>query len=53
LRKLRLYLSLDDYFTFTKYRGSRIGSFADNSIGVDRGFYPIPAKALLGLSLEF
>jgi hypothetical protein len=21
LRKLRLYLSLDDYFTFTKYRG--------------------------------
>jgi hypothetical protein len=32
---------------------SRIGSFADNSIGVDRGFYPIPAKALLGLSLEF
>jgi hypothetical protein len=45
LRKLRLYLSLDDYFTFTKYRvRSRIGSFADNSIGVDRGFYPIPKK---------
>ncbi|WP_029596523.1 SusC/RagA family TonB-linked outer membrane protein [Flavobacterium sp. ACAM 123] len=55
LRKLRLYLSLDDYFTFTKYRGldPESGSFADNSIGVDRGFYPIPAKALLGLSLEF
>ena len=55
LRKLRTYVSLDDYFTFTKYNGldPEAGSFADNSIGVDRGFYPIAAKILLGLSLEF
>jgi hypothetical protein len=30
-----------------------VGSFSDNSIGVDRGFYPVAAKILLGLSLEF
>ncbi|CAI8346311.1 MAG: TonB-dependent receptor SusC [Polaribacter sejongensis] len=55
LKKLRTYISLDDYFTFTKYNGldPEAGSFSDNSIGVDRGFYPIPSKLLLGLSLEF
>lgn len=55
LKKLRAYISLDDYFTFTKYKGldPEAGSFADNSIGVDRGFYPIPAKSLFGLSIEF
>lgn len=55
LRKLRTYISLDDYFTFTKYNGldPEAGSFSDNSIGVDRGFYPIASKILLGLSIEF
>lgn len=55
LKKLRTYISLDDYFTFTKYNGldPEAGSFADNSIGVDRGYYPVAAKVLLGLSLEF
>ena len=55
LKKLRTYVSFDDFFTFTKYSGldPEAGSFSDNSIGVDRGFYPIPAKILLGLSLEF
>jgi TonB-linked SusC/RagA family outer membrane protein len=55
LKKLRTYISLDDYFTFTKYNGldPEAGSFSDNSIGVDRGFYPVAAKLLLGLSLEF
>ena len=55
LNRLRTYISLDDYFTFTKYNGldPEAGSFSDNSIGVDRGFYPIPSKILLGLSLEF
>jgi TonB-linked SusC/RagA family outer membrane protein len=55
MKKLRTYISLDDYFTFTKYNGldPEAGSFDDNSIGVDRGFYPIAAKLLLGLSVEF
>lgn len=55
LKKLRAYISLDDYFTFTKFNGldPESGSFSDNSIGIDRGFYPIPAKSLFGLSIEF
>jgi TonB-linked SusC/RagA family outer membrane protein len=52
---LRMYLSLDDYFTFTKYSGldPEVGNFSFNSVGVDRGFYPTAAKALFGLSVEF
>ncbi len=55
LKKLRLYVSLDNYITFTKYRGldPEVGNFSPNSIGVDRGFYPIPATALFGLSVDF
>ena len=55
LNNLRLYVSLDDYFTFTKYRGldPEVGNFSFNSVGVDRGFYPTAAKALFGLSVEF
>lgn len=51
----RIYISLDDYFTFTKYRGldPEIGNSANNDTGVDRGFYPTPAKALFGLSVNF
>ncbi|MGB5417852.1 SusC/RagA family TonB-linked outer membrane protein, partial [Algibacter sp.] len=55
LDNLRLYVSLDDYFTFTKYSGldPEVGNFSFNSVGVDRGFYPTAAKALFGLSVEF
>ncbi len=55
LSSLRLYISLDDYFTFTKYKGldPEAGSFSDNSIGIDRGFYPIPRKTIFGLSVSF
>ncbi|WP_299888762.1 TonB-dependent receptor [uncultured Lacinutrix sp.] len=55
LKNLRLYVSLDDYFTFTKYKGldPEIGNFSPNSIGLDRGYYPIPAKAVFGLSVDF
>lgn len=55
LNSLRVYMSLDDYFTFTNYKGldPEIGNFGNNDIGVDRGYYPTPGKALLGLSLDF
>ncbi|AUS04801.1 SusC/RagA family TonB-linked outer membrane protein [Pseudotamlana carrageenivorans] len=55
IKHLRLYISLDDYFTFTDYSGldPEIGNFNYDSIGVDRGFYPTAAKALFGLSLNF
>ncbi|WP_226789190.1 SusC/RagA family TonB-linked outer membrane protein [Polaribacter reichenbachii] len=54
-KNLRIYVSLDDYFTFTKYKGldPEVGNFNFNSIGVDRGFFPTAAKAIFGLSLDF
>jgi hypothetical protein len=55
LKKLRLYVSMDNYFTITKFSGldPEAGSFSDNSIGVDRGFYPIPREIMFGLSVDF
>lgn len=52
---LRAYVSLDDYFTFTKYKGldPEAGSNNNQSQGVDRGLYPIAAKLLFGLSASF
>jgi TonB-linked SusC/RagA family outer membrane protein len=50
----RVYVSLDDFFTFTKYPGvDPEVSNNGNSIGIDRGGYPIPRKALVGLSITF
>lgn len=55
LQNFRIYVSLDDFFTFTKYKGldPEIGNFNFNSIGVDRGFYPTAARAIFGLSAQF
>ena len=55
ISKLRVYVSLDYYFTFTKYKGldPEIGGFDDNSINVDRGFYPVSGKLLMGVNLQF
>ncbi len=55
LEKVRAYISLDDYFTFTKYKGldPEVGSEDDNSQGIDRGAYPIPRKFMFGLSVNF
>ncbi|MBV4358259.1 SusC/RagA family TonB-linked outer membrane protein [Pinibacter aurantiacus] len=54
-KNLRVYVSLDDFFTFTKYPGldPEAGSNNNNSLGIDRGVYPIPRKVLGGLSLTF
>ncbi|RYY39370.1 MAG: TonB-dependent receptor [Chitinophagaceae bacterium] len=51
----RVYVSLDDFFTFTKYPGvdPESGNNLGNSIGIDRGGYPIPRKATIGLNLSF
>lgn len=51
----RIYCSLDNYFTFTKYKGldPEAGSNDDNSLGIDRGVYPIPRVAMFGLSFSF
>jgi hypothetical protein len=51
----RVYASLDDFFTFTDYPGMdpEAASETNNSIGIDRGFFPISKKVLFGLSLNF
>ncbi len=51
----RVYVSVDDYFTFTDYKGldPEAGSSTDNRQGVDRGIYPIGGKVLFGLSVNF
>ncbi|HEX6194053.1 MAG TPA: SusC/RagA family TonB-linked outer membrane protein [Chitinophagaceae bacterium] len=55
IKRARFYVSLDDFFTFTKYPGvdPEGGSNGQNSIGIDRGGYPIPRKAIVGLSFNF
>lgn len=54
LENLRIYFSLEDYFTFTDYPGfdpevTGIG----NALGVDKGSYPNSSKMLMGLSVTF
>lgn len=55
MTSLRLYISLDDYFTFTKYKGidPEVGSFSNNSQGIDRGLYPNASRLMTGLSVTF
>jgi len=55
IKKLRIYGSLDNYFTFTKYKGfdPEVGSSAANSVGVDRGIYPLARRKVIGLQFTF
>jgi len=51
----RVYVSLDDFFTFTKYPGldpeTTTSSF--NGPGLDKGGYPTMSKVVLGVSVTF
>lgn len=54
VENLRLYGSLEDYFTFTDYPGfdpeiTGVG----NGLGVDKGSYPNSKKVVLGLTITF
>ena len=54
IENLRIYGSLEDFFTFTDYPGfdpevTGIG----NALGVDKGSYPNSKKVVLGLSVTF
>lgn len=55
LKSSRIYLSLDDFLTFTKYKGvdPEAGSSTNSSLGIDRGVYPVSRKIMLGLSVSF
>ena len=53
---LRLFVSLDDYFTFTKYPGADPETASYNSStarGVDSGSYPTTKKVVFGVNLTF
>ena len=57
LSSLRAYVSLDDWFTFTKYPGldpetSHVGSSA-SGLGIDYGSYPISKKLVFGVNVSF
>ena len=53
--KLRLYLSANNIYTLTKYRGydPSASSGAPIGAGIDPGFYPVPRTYLLGVNLKF
>ena len=52
--QLRIYASMDDWFTFTKYPGfdpEIIGQ--GRSMGVDKGNYPTSKKVVFGVNITF
>lgn len=55
VNNLRLYASLDDFFTFTKYPGfdPEAAANATAGMGVDKGAYPCSKKVVLGFNIEF
>ncbi len=59
ISKLRAYISLDDWFVFTKYPGidpetnSMTATSAASALAIDYGNYPISKKTLLGLNVSF
>lgn len=55
VNNLRLYASLDDFFTFTKYPGfdPEAAANATAGMGIDKGAYPCSKKVVLGFNIEF
>lgn len=55
INSLRLYVSLDDFFTITKYPGfdPEASANATNGMGIDKGAYPMAKKVVMGFNLEF
>jgi hypothetical protein len=53
MKSVRLYVSLEDYFTFTSYPGMdpEAGSTTNSQLGLDKGVYPITKKAIFGINV--
>ena len=51
----RLYVSLDDFFTFTSYKGfdPEASSNSSTGMGIDKGSYPMSKKVVLGFNIDF
>jgi TonB-dependent starch-binding outer membrane protein SusC len=54
IKNLRLYVSLDDYFTFTKYPGMdpEGGTYQEDAYSVDNMMYPVSGKLIFGLNVN-
>lgn len=54
-RKLRLYVSGNNIYTFTKYRGYDPSATSGAALGggIDQGFYPVPRTILFGINANF
>lgn len=55
LDKLRFYITANNLFTFTKYKGFDPTASNGDPIGagIDKGFYPTPKTFLLGVNVNF
>lgn len=53
LSNVRLYCSLDDFFTFTSYKGfdPEVASNATSGMGIDKGSYPTSKKVVFGINI--
>ena len=53
--QLRLYISGNNLFTLTEYRGYDPAASSPDAIGagIDQGFYPVPRTYLLGVNFKF
>ncbi len=55
LSKIRLYASVNNAFTFSKYKGFDPAATSGNALGggIDPGFYPVTRQYLIGLNISF
>ncbi|MDA9886180.1 TonB-dependent receptor [Flavobacteriaceae bacterium] len=55
IKKLRIYGSVNNVYTFTKYSGYDPSASSGDPIGggIDQGFYPVPRTFMVGLNLTF
>nr|AOE10580.1 TonB-dependent receptor [uncultured bacterium] len=55
MSKVRLYASVNNAFTFTKYRGFDPASTSGDALGggIDNGAYPVLRQYILGLNISF
>ncbi len=56
VNNLRLYVSLDDFFTFSKYPGmdpETATSGSGSAMGFDNGTYPVTRKVVMGVNITF
>ena len=55
INNLRVYCSLDDFFTFTSYPGfdPEASANSTNGMGIDMGGYPSSKKVVFGFNIEF